>query len=123
MADNYLGRQSRTGGGPIQVPDFKFLTRGQHAGSTVWLHVSHAFESQRLTNSGRNQKHKFKLCSEADCTICSAKHIDTDLTAAQTQQRRGAMLVGMDVILPLVRHHALTCQFKTSKQIDSIGLF
>ena len=31
---------------------FKFLTRGQHAGSTVSLrlHVSHGFESQRLTN-------------------------------------------------------------------------
>ena len=30
------------------------------------------------------------------------------------------MRVGMDVILPLVQHlHVLTCQFKTSKQIDS----
>ena len=34
------------------------------------------------------------------------------------------MLVGMDVILPLVQHlHALICQIKASKQIDSIGLF
>ena len=33
------------------------------------------------------------------------------------------MLVGMDVLLPLVQHlHALTCQFKISKRIDSIGL-
>ena len=33
------------------------------------------------------------------------------------------MLVGMDVMLPLVQHlHALICQFKASKQID-IGLF
>ena len=31
---------------------FKFLTRGQHAGSTVRRQVSHEFESQRLTNSG-----------------------------------------------------------------------
>ena len=30
---------------------FKFLTRGQHAGSTVRRHVSHGFESQRLTKS------------------------------------------------------------------------
>ena len=51
MADNYLGRQSRNGGGPIYFM-FKFLTRGQHAGSTVQRHVSHAFESQRLTDSG-----------------------------------------------------------------------
>ena len=34
------------------------------------------------------------------------------------------MLVGMDVILPLVQYlHALICQIKASKQIDSIGLF
>ena len=39
---------------------FKFQTRGhwQHVGSTVRRHVSHGFESQRLS-LGRNQKHKF----------------------------------------------------------------
>ena len=32
--------------------------------------------------------------------------------------------MGMDLIVPLVQHlHALICQFKASKQIDSIGLF
>ena len=31
---------------------FKFLTHKQHAGSTVRRHVSHAFESQRLTSPG-----------------------------------------------------------------------
>ena len=42
----------------------------------------------------------------------------------QLEKARGAMLVGMDVMLPLVQHlHALTCQFKASKQIDNIGLF
>ena len=45
MEDNYLGRQSQTGG-PFQV-----LTRGQHAGSTVRRHVSHGFDSQLLTSS------------------------------------------------------------------------
>ena len=46
MADNYLGRQSRTGGGPIygtqpfQVPDTRTA-----AGSTVRRHVSHEFDS------------------------------------------------------------------------------
>ena len=65
-----------------------------------------------------------KLCREADGTICTTKHTDTDWRAEQTRQhRRGAMLVGMDVIPPLVQHlHALTCQCKASKQIDSIGL-
>ena len=41
---------------------FKFLTRWprQHVGITVLRHVSHAFESQQLTNSCRNQKHQYK---------------------------------------------------------------
>ena len=56
MADNYLGGESRTGGAAevqfISRDLFKFLTRGQHAGSPVRLHVSHGFDSQPLTKSG-----------------------------------------------------------------------
>ena len=37
-----------------------FADGGQHAGSTVWRHVSHAFESQRLAISWPNHKHQFK---------------------------------------------------------------
>ena len=49
--------------------------------------------------------------------------VRSTLTQIEGQHRRGAMLVGMDVLLPLVQHlHALTCQFKISKRIDSIGL-
>ena len=45
-----------------------------------------------------------------------------DSSAAQTQHRLGAMLMGMDVILPIVQHlHALTCQFKNSKQSKVLG--
>ena len=100
---------------------FKFLTRRQHAGSTVWLHVSHAFESQRLTNSGPKPETQVENYA-ARLTVQFV--VKSTLTLIEGQHRRGATLVGMDVILLLVQHlHALICQFKTWKQIDSIGLF
>ena len=54
--------------------------------------------------------------------------VRSTLTLIEGQHRLRAMLAVMDVILPLVqhlhhRHHTLLCQFKTSKQISSIGLF
>ena len=129
MADSFRGRpgQSRTGGGtiyftlPFQVPDTR-TARGQHGPAARQSRVRiPATDSVRAET--RNTS--LKLCREADCTVRSApsKHKDTDRRAAQTQHRRGAMLVGIDVIPPVVQHlHALTCQFKTSKLIDSIGL-
>ena len=115
MADIYRGRQSLTGGGtiyftlPFQVPDTR-TARGQHGPA--------ARQSRVRILAAKTRNTSLKLCREADCTIC------TLWRAAQTRQhRRGAMLVGMDVIPPLVQHlHALTCQFKASKRIDNIGL-
>ena len=123
MADNYRGRQSLTGGGtiyftrPFQVPD-TLTARGQHGPaarpSRVRFPATDQFRAEPRNTS-------FKLCREADCTImiCRAK-----LTRIEGQHRRGwEMLVGMDVIPPLVQHlHALKCQFNTSKRINSIGL-
>ena len=104
MADNYQGRQSWTGGGPIyftrpfQVPDTR-TARGQHGPaarqSRVWIPASDSFRAETRNTS-------LKLCSEAHYTICSAKHNATDWRAAQTVQTR-AMLVGMDA-LPMVQH-------------------
>ena len=80
MADNYLGRQSRTDGGPIyftrpfQVPDTR-TARGQHGPAARQSHVripaNDSFRAETRNTS-------LKLCREADCTICSAKHTDTD---------------------------------------------
>ena len=79
-ADNYLGRQSLTGEGPIyfnrpfQVPD-TLTARGQHSPaarqSRVRIPATDSFRAETRNTS-------FKLCWESDCTICSAKHIDTD---------------------------------------------
>ena len=44
-------------------------------------------------------------------------HTHTHTHTQTRQDRRGAMLLGLDVIPPLVQHlHALICQFKASKQ-------
>ena len=93
------------------------------AGSTV-LRLRAARQSRvRIPATDETRNTSSKLCREAVFTICRAKHTDTDWRAAQTQHRRGAMLVGMDVMPPRVQNlHALTCQFKTSKRIGSIGL-
>ena len=123
MADNYRGWQSRTGGGtiyftrPFQVPEMR-TARGQHGPAARQSRVR--FPATDLCRA-ETRDTSLKLCSEADCTICST------LTRIEGQHRRGsteeAMRVGMDVILPLVQHlHALTYQFKTSKRIDNIGL-
>ena len=72
-------------------------------------------------SQGRNQKHNFKTMQGGRLYNL---YTDTDWGAAQTRHhRRGAMLVGMEVIPPPFQHlHTLTCQCKTSKRIDSIGL-
>ena len=67
MADNYRGRQSRTGG-PFQVPDTR-IARGQHGPaarqSRVRFPGTDQFRAETKSTS-------LKLCLEADCTICSA---------------------------------------------------
>ena len=81
MADNYQGRQSRTGGGPIyftlpfQVPDTR-TARGQPGPaarqSCVRIPATDSFPAETRNTS-------LKLFREADCTLCSepAKHTDT----------------------------------------------
>ena len=75
MADNYRGRQSRTGGGaihftrPVQVPDM-LTARGQHGPA--------ARQSRGRIPAAETRNISLKLCREADCSICSAKHTDTD---------------------------------------------
>ena len=74
MADIYLRRQSRTGGGtiyctrPVQVPDTR-AARGQHGPaarqSRVRFPGTDQFRAETKSTS-------LKLCLEADCTICSA---------------------------------------------------
>ena len=68
-------------------------TRAARSGSTS---VTGSNPSDWLS-PGRNQKHKFKTMQGGRLYNL---YTDTDLGAAQTRQhRRGAMLVGMDVIL------------------------
>ena len=80
MAYNYRGRQSRAGGGaihvtqPFQVPDTR-TTRGQHGPAARQSRVRIPATDSVLAET-RNTS--LKLCSEADCTICSANHADTD---------------------------------------------
>ena len=73
MADNYLGRQSRTGGGTIyftqrfQVPDTR-TARGQHGPAARQSRVRIA-ATDKVRAETRNTS--LKLCREADCTICT----------------------------------------------------
>ena len=79
MADDYRGRQSQTGGGPIyftrpfQVPDTR-TARGQHGPAARQSRVRIPATDQVWAET-RNTS--LKLCREADCTICT-KHTDTD---------------------------------------------
>ena len=66
---------------PHQRP-FKLMTGGAATAGTGGLHVSHWIESlsEPVTDLflAETANTSLKLCNKADCTICSAKHTDTD---------------------------------------------
>ena len=73
MADNY--RAVSHGLAEVQFisPNlFKFLTQGQHAGSTVRRHQSRVRFPATDQFLAETRNTSLKLRREADCTICSA---------------------------------------------------